>query len=114
MFGVALLPQFDVITTSLCLEAACKDLKSYEKALVELANYVKPYGFIVLSGVLNQSYYPVRDQVFFSLKLNEKDIEVALTNAGFESIEWHTHHLDYNYNCASDATGYFTLSARKK
>lgn len=114
IFGVAQLPQFDLMTSCLCLEAACKDLAAYNKAMADLACYVKPGGYLVLSGVLDQSKYTVRNKLFFSLPHSRSDIDGALTAAGYENIEWYAHSIEVKYECEYDASGYFTLVAQKK
>ena len=114
IFGAAQLPQFDLMTSCLTLEAACKDLPAYNKAIADITAYLKPGGYFILSGVLDQSKYTVRDKLFFSLPHSKDDITNALETAGYENIEWYAHKIEVKYECEYDASGYFTLVAQKK
>ena len=114
IFGVAQLPQFDLLTSCLCFESACKDIPAYNKAVAGIAAYLKPGGYFILSGVLDESKYTVRDKLFFSLPHSKEDITSALQAAGYESIEWNVHKIEVRNECANNASGYFTLVAQKK
>ena len=110
---------FDLITSSLCLEAAAPDLATYKTAVQRLSRYLKPGGYFVLDGVLNQNFYEVGNggEKFYSLSLNKKDIENSLVEAGFEEPTWYIHFFDVNvdkFQYEFDAGGWFALSAKKK
>ncbi|XP_062374531.1 nicotinamide N-methyltransferase [Sardina pilchardus] len=68
----------DCVITSLCLEAACKDLPSYCEALRNVTSFVKPGGILVMIGVLGESFYTVAGQRFSCLRLTRSDIEETL------------------------------------
>ena len=113
----ATLQPFDLITSSLCLEAAAPDLDTYEIAVKKLSMHLKPGGYFVLDGVLNQNFYEVGGEEFYSLSINKKDIENSLIEAGFEEPTWYIHFFDTNvdkFQYEFDAGGWFALSAKKK
>ncbi len=107
---------FDLITSSLCLEAAAPDLHIYKAAVRKLYKYLKKGGYLVLVGVLNQNFYDVGDESFYSLCLSKADIGSSLIEAGFESPTWFIHVYDASANPVeydTDAGGWFALYTRK-
>ncbi|XP_078576683.1 indolethylamine N-methyltransferase-like [Branchiostoma floridae x Branchiostoma japonicum] len=47
--------QFDVVTTTLCLEAACPDRETYSAAVRNITRLLKPGGTLALIGITNQT-----------------------------------------------------------
>uniref|UniRef100_A0ABM0MBA2 Indolethylamine N-methyltransferase-like n=1 Tax=Saccoglossus kowalevskii TaxID=10224 RepID=A0ABM0MBA2_SACKO len=78
---------FDAIVTALCLEAACPDKASYSNAMRNVASLLKPGGVLFLCGVLNQSFYAVGANKYWTLSIDEVFIKSAMTDAGFIDIE---------------------------
>ncbi|XP_001511669.2 nicotinamide N-methyltransferase-like [Ornithorhynchus anatinus] len=79
----AVLPLADCLVSSLCLEAACRDLTSYRLALRHISGLLKPGGHLVLSGDLGVSFYMVGAKRFSALPLEEGFLREALAEAGY-------------------------------
>ncbi|NXH14682.1 NNMT methyltransferase, partial [Bucco capensis] len=78
------LPSADCLLSTLCLEAACKDLATFRSALRNISALVKPGGHLVLLTVLRETYYAFNKQVFSCLHLEREAVEEAVEGAGFE------------------------------
>ena len=78
---------FDIISTSLCLEAACKSYDEYKTAVKKLGKLVKLGGLIIITAVEGQTFYMVGEQKWFSLSLTHAQITEALELAGFEILQ---------------------------
>ncbi|KAL2102761.1 hypothetical protein ACEWY4_001929 [Coilia grayii] len=79
----------DCVITSLCLEAACKDLPSYRAALRNITSVLKPGGALVMTGALGESFYVVAGQRFSCLRLTREDIKKALLDLQLSIVEFH-------------------------
>ncbi len=107
--------KFDVITTSLCLEAACHTKQQYTDGLKKLAAYLVQDGVLLIAGMLNQNVYDVGSETFYSLHLNKDDIDEALGAAGFSAATWYIHHAaDKQFDYEFDASGWFVLHTTRK
>ncbi|KAJ8256669.1 hypothetical protein COCON_G00188210 [Conger conger] len=82
-FQPEMMEPVDCITSSLCLEAACKDLETYRRAVGSIAALLKPGGTLMLTGILNQSYYFVGKQRFDCLVLTQSMVEETVKGQGF-------------------------------
>ncbi|XP_075377143.1 nicotinamide N-methyltransferase [Mycteria americana] len=78
------LPPADCIVSTLCLEAACKDLAAFLGALRNIGALVKPGGHLVMLTVLRETYYAFNKQVFSCLRLERNTVEEAVESAGFD------------------------------
>lgn len=78
------LPPADCIVSTLCLEAACKDLDTFRSALKHIGALVKPGGHLVMVTVLRETYYAFNKQVFSCLRLEKNTVEEAVEGAGFD------------------------------
>ncbi|XP_029768761.1 nicotinamide N-methyltransferase-like [Terrapene carolina triunguis] len=78
------LPQADCLLSTLCLEAACKDLNSYRAALKNISSLLKPGGHLVMVIVLKETYYMVGQRRFSCLYLERESVEEALREAGYD------------------------------
>ncbi|KTF74693.1 hypothetical protein cypCar_00017812 [Cyprinus carpio] len=104
----------DCVITSLCLEAACKDIQTYCRALHGLTKLLSPGGLLVMIGVLGESFYKVDDQPFSCLRLSRDNIEEALSGLGFSIHEFNLLPAeDRENNSVSDFEAVFHLVARK-
>ena len=77
---------FDIVSTSLCLEAAVDSDISYCEAVGKLSQLVKSDSQLIMVGVLNDSFYKVGDQKFRSFPLNESLVQRALHEAGIKDV----------------------------
>ncbi|XP_009570188.2 nicotinamide N-methyltransferase [Cuculus canorus] len=78
------LPPVDCIVSTLCLEAACKDLATFRSAVRNIGALVKPGGHLVLLTVLQETFYAFNNQVFSCLRLEKNMVEEAVEAAGFD------------------------------
>uniref|UniRef100_A0A8C4YIJ0 Nicotinamide N-methyltransferase n=1 Tax=Gopherus evgoodei TaxID=1825980 RepID=A0A8C4YIJ0_9SAUR len=108
------LPPADCLVSSLCLEAACKDLTTYRIALKNIGSLLKPGGHLVLSGVLGCSFYMVGPKRFSSLVLGEEFLREALSDTGFIIQEFEVLIRDDNTDDSCDFSGKFFILARKE
>jgi hypothetical protein len=81
--------EFDIIQTSLCLEAACQSYEEYKSAMQKLAFMLKRGGFMVILAVEEQTFYYVDQRKWYSLPLSLSQIKDALLEAGLEILEIH-------------------------
>uniref|UniRef100_A0A8C4RDH0 Phenylethanolamine N-methyltransferase n=1 Tax=Eptatretus burgeri TaxID=7764 RepID=A0A8C4RDH0_EPTBU len=77
------LPKFDVIQSSFCLESALSDETSFRGALQALRSLLLPNGHLVLIGSLGESFYKVGSVLFGSLTLSEQVVRDSVQGAGF-------------------------------
>ncbi|NWI39073.1 NNMT methyltransferase, partial [Picathartes gymnocephalus] len=82
--GPVSLPPADCIVSTLCLEAACKDLATFRSALRNISTLLKPGGHLVMLTVLGETYYIFNKKVFSCLCLQKHEVEEAVVAAGFE------------------------------
>ncbi|XP_047124961.1 indolethylamine N-methyltransferase [Hydra vulgaris] len=106
--------QFDCILTSLCLEAACPDFDSYNKAIENLSNLLKVNGCMIMMGVLGETFYRVADVKWGCLKLEINDIKQALIRNGHEVLFYNSQKLNNKESDTSDCNGLFIVLSKKK
>lgn len=76
-------PPADCLITSLCLEAACKDLETYHCSIQNITRLLRPGGHLVLIGALGNTYYMVQQKAFSGLSLDKEVVRGAITQAGY-------------------------------
>ncbi|KAK2908884.1 hypothetical protein QQF64_001120 [Cirrhinus molitorella] len=104
----------DCVITSLCLEAACKDIQIYCRALRGLTKLLRPGGLLVMIGVLGESFYKVDNQLFSCLRLSQDNIKEALSDLGLSIHEFTILPAeDRENNSVSDFEAVFHLVAKK-
>ncbi|XP_018430130.1 PREDICTED: nicotinamide N-methyltransferase-like isoform X2 [Nanorana parkeri] len=81
--GPVEVPPADCLTTSFCLETACKDLEAYRRAIHNITKLLRPGGHLVVLGSLGNTYYTVQGKNFSCLPLDEDDVKGAVTQAGY-------------------------------
>ncbi|XP_023681965.1 nicotinamide N-methyltransferase-like [Paramormyrops kingsleyae] len=110
-FGPLVVGPADCLLSCLCLEAACRDLETYQRVLGNLKMLLKPGAVLVMVGVLNETFYMVGGKRFSCLALRESFIQETLKNLGFSVEEFNVMPLRSN-NMVSDFTGIFHVVAR--
>ena len=78
---------FDVVTTSLCLEVCVTSSEGYRHAIAKLKRFLKPGGYIVLYGVLEETFYMVGQEKFHCFPLSKQLIEETLASEGFQILD---------------------------
>ncbi|XP_068752454.1 indolethylamine N-methyltransferase-like [Montipora capricornis] len=105
-------PSFDVVTSSLCLEACVTSREGYRDTIAKLKSYLKPGGFIVLYGVLGESFYMVGQEKFHCFPLTKQLVEETLISEGFKILDDMKISLfKHEYESICDAKGLFFVSA---
>ena len=107
--------EFDVIQTSLCLEAACHSYDEYKIAVGKLSSMLKKGGFMVIIAVEEETFYYIGERKWFCLPLSLSQIKAAFEDAGLEIIE--THRLPTppeTTPTVSDYKAMLFLAAKKK
>ena len=74
---------------------------------------MKPGGYLVMAGVLNQTFWSTGDQLFYSLALHPKLLEDSLKEAGFADVKLETFKVDVLEEIA-DVKGTFLIRAIKQ
>lgn len=84
--------QYDLVVSSMCLEAAASDTEEWRQCVRNLATLIKPGGALLLIAVKRARSYSVGDAVFGVVPISETDLHTALNATGFLgdsiSIEW--------------------------
>ena len=73
---------FEIVTTSLCLEAACKTHPEYKEAIKKLVGLLKLGGFLLMFIVERQTFYVIGGKKWFCLYLTLEQVKEALVEAG--------------------------------
>ncbi|XP_069598006.1 nicotinamide N-methyltransferase-like isoform X1 [Ranitomeya imitator] len=77
-------PPVDCLLSCLCLEVPCEDIKSYCEVLKNFKDLIKPGGHLLISSVLNATFYYVGKTCFGSMTTNKEDLEMAFKEAGYQ------------------------------
>ncbi|XP_050394735.2 nicotinamide N-methyltransferase [Patella vulgata] len=104
IFGGSSFPLFDVITSSLCIEAAAPDVETYGNIAKKISKYLKVGGHLVIVGVLGQNYYIVGEHKFFSVSISEHELKSCWEQAGCTIQGW-------NHLKGSEETEYADLGS---
>ncbi|XP_065835285.1 indolethylamine N-methyltransferase-like [Oscarella lobularis] len=81
--------RFDVVSSSFCLEVACRTHAQFKLSVKKLVGLLKGSGsWLVLSCVLGEDSYPVGEKYFFTLSLTEDVVKEALEEAGLRLVEF--------------------------
>jgi len=78
-------PPFDVVSTCLTLEAVVETKKEYFDQVKYLANLLRPGGFLLLHGVLEQTFYTVGEK-FYTFFLTKEMVLESMKEAGMKDI----------------------------
>ena len=75
--------QFDIVSSTGCLEAAVKSDIEYCEAVANLSKLLKPGGHLVMAWIFNYTFYMVGDQAkkFANFPLSESLIRRAFDEA---------------------------------
>ncbi|XP_009862556.1 PREDICTED: nicotinamide N-methyltransferase [Apaloderma vittatum] len=107
------LPPADCVISTLCLEAACRDVAAFRSALRNISALVKPGGHLVMVTVLQETYYAFNKQVFSCLYLERNAVEEAVEGAGFE-VKFSEAHPYPPGDIRVDCTAVLSLVARRR
>ena len=79
-------PPYDVVATSLCLEAVVESEQEYKDTVTKLAKLVKPGGYLMMHGVLEQTFYTVSSKKFYTFYLTKELVEESMKTAGVQAM----------------------------
>uniref|UniRef100_T1JAW6 Methyltransferase domain-containing protein n=1 Tax=Strigamia maritima TaxID=126957 RepID=T1JAW6_STRMM len=106
------LQQFDILTSSYCVDSF-PDYKDYLKSWKGLYSLLRPGGHLALLGTIDTTYYVVGEKKLPGANVNKASVEAAVTQAGFQILEFEEHRYKNDLNLESDCKGCFTLLAKK-
>uniref|UniRef100_A0A670YDS5 Nicotinamide N-methyltransferase n=1 Tax=Pseudonaja textilis TaxID=8673 RepID=A0A670YDS5_PSETE len=75
------LPPADCLLSSLCFDAACKDIPTYQSAFRNISSLLKPGGHLLFCSTLEEHYYTVGQRKFSALYLEKEMVEEAVRQA---------------------------------
>ena len=73
---------FEIVFTSLCLEAACMTYAEYKEGVKKLVGLLKPGGFLLMFIVERETFYMVGGKKWSCLYLTLEQVKEALAEAG--------------------------------
>ncbi|CAB4041081.1 nicotinamide N-methyltransferase-like [Paramuricea clavata] len=105
---------FDVVSTSLCLEACVLSEVHYKKVVAELCKFLKPNGYLFMNGVLEGTFYFVGEEKFYNFPITEKMVKEAMIEAGIEIEKYVTIPMvPVHYTEVTDSKALFYTYGRK-
>uniref|UniRef100_A0A8C6XP34 Nicotinamide N-methyltransferase-like n=1 Tax=Naja naja TaxID=35670 RepID=A0A8C6XP34_NAJNA len=84
---VVLPPADYCLLSTLCFDAACKDIPTYRLSFRNISSLLKPGGHLLFCSTLEEHYYMVGHHKFSALYLEKEMVEEAVRQAGFV-IKW--------------------------
>lgn len=103
---------YDVIVTSMLLEAVIQDLDTYARVIKRVHGLLRRQGHLLMNGVLGMTYWDMRAGKFNCVTLTKDNVDKVLRDAGFLDIEWTIVDREY-FHSVSDYTKSFLVLARK-
>ncbi|XP_071089280.1 nicotinamide N-methyltransferase-like [Haliotis cracherodii] len=88
LFSTNFLPQVDIITSSLCLEAVATDQASYEQYARNMVGMLKPGGHLVMFGCVGGTFYTLGSKRFISFGMSRDELKSTWKKVGIEIISW--------------------------
>ena len=73
---------FEIVSTSLCLDAACTTFEEYKEAVKKLVGLLKPGGFLLMLAKERETFYRFGEKKWLSLYLTLEQVKEALAEAG--------------------------------
>lgn len=77
-----LLGTFDVLVTIFCIEYCCNTYDEYKESIKRISEQIKPGGYFIMGGVLEETWCSFGGRKFTCLYLTEKMMLDALDEAG--------------------------------
>ncbi|GCC38753.1 hypothetical protein chiPu_0017270 [Chiloscyllium punctatum] len=104
----------DAISTTFCLESVCPDKKSLEEALANISSLLKPGGFLLMIGALNESYYLAGEVKLSVIPLDEDYVKETVSRSGYRICTFKTYNMPPDLNIGvDDVCAVFYLQAQK-
>lgn len=87
--------QMDAVSCMLCLERVCETYAEYQEASKRVINLVKPSGYYIQAGMLNQSYYDAGGIYFRTLSTTRQQVVDTLDINGVDIRGYHDFEVPY-------------------
>ncbi|CAI4224801.1 unnamed protein product [Auanema sp. JU1783] len=101
-----LLGTFDVVVTIFCIEYCCNTYDEYKSAIKNIADQIKPGGYLVMGGILEETWCSFGGRKFSCLYITKEDMLNALNEAGIRIVK--------DKKCMMyEINGMFIICARK-
>ncbi|XP_064613431.1 indolethylamine N-methyltransferase-like [Liolophura sinensis] len=108
-------PQFDAVTSTFCLHAVPETLGEYRAIVRNVSSLLKPGGWMVEMGHLEETYYTVKDTRYNVLYMNKKDVCKIWTEEGFTIHNWKEYTpVSQERKTYTDWKSIFCMVAKKK
>lgn len=104
-------PPYDVILSSLCLEAAVPDLESFITVLRRLNKLLRTGGGLILVGFTQCETWTVKQTDYHYTSISEEELQKALKDAVFGKVDMRTHSEKINFEYEHDKL--YCLAAEK-
>ncbi|CAN7993135.1 unnamed protein product [Ixodes pacificus] len=79
---------FDVVLSSLCLQAASQDEITYQEANRNVSSLIRKGGHLIMCGTAGTAFYTFANVMFPNVRLSKAMVEDALSKSGLEIIRW--------------------------
>ena len=76
--------QFPLVTSFYCVDAITDSKKVWFKLMENLSSLVSPNGWLIISALRNTDHSFLGNKKMINVKLNERDMKLALSKLGFE------------------------------
>ncbi|XP_069804623.1 nicotinamide N-methyltransferase-like [Dendropsophus ebraccatus] len=86
-YDPVVVPPADCLLSCLCLEAPCKDIKSYCNVLKNFQDLIKPGGHLLILSAMNCTFYYVGQKYFSSMTTRKEELEMAFKEAGYQIVK---------------------------
>uniref|UniRef100_F1L9I4 Methyltransferase n=1 Tax=Ascaris suum TaxID=6253 RepID=F1L9I4_ASCSU len=103
----SLLNKFDVVTTIFCIEYCCNTIDEYKSAVANVAEQVKPGGFLMMGAILKETWCSFGGRKFTCLYIDEELVVSTLRECGFLIDDPHS-------TCLFNHESILVLCSRKK
>ena len=103
-------PPYDLIISSLCLEAAAPDFDGFVLCLKRINKLLRPGGGLILVGFFQGKQWTVEKTDYHYIEITENDLRKALRESGFGNLDLKIHdkfNVDYEHD------KYYCLVAEK-
>ena len=85
---------YDVVSSTFCLEEACKSQDDLKAAIKRMAGILNPNGHLNMAMLMEESSCKLDDGVITCLPITDDQLKGALKEAGFVIKEIHTYMPD--------------------
>ena len=85
---------YDVVSSTFCLEEACKSQDDLKAAIKRMARILNPNGHLILAMLMEESSCKLDDGVITCLSITDDQLKGVLKEAGFGIEEIHTYMPD--------------------